>query len=176
MHEKAYAMMAFRIVAGGSAASWDVVDPDLLDLAKKGVFDHERAQCYLSRGDTVAGATWLESAFQKNPQDEAVRTTLVDSYFTKQEYKQVAAVYAQSAITAKTDEQTILRIAESFNKLGQPVKSIEVLESAVSLKPQSGPLYLSLASYYQRLGNTQKATEMERKGRSLAASNAQIGS
>jgi Tfp pilus assembly protein PilF len=86
-------------------------------------------------------------------------------------------MYDRSAITAKTEEQTILRIAESFDKLGQPAKSVAVLESAVTLKPQSGPLYLSLAGYYQRLGNSQKATEMEHKGRTLvAAGNASAGS
>jgi hypothetical protein len=177
-NEKAFATMAFRIVAGGGpAASWEVVDPDLLDLAKKGVFDYQRAQCYLSQGNAVVGATWLQSAFQKNPDDEAVRTKLVDSFFSKQDFKQVAAMYDRSAITAKTEEQTILRIAESFDKLGQPAKSVAVLESAVTLKPQSGPLYLSLAGYYQRLGNNQKAKEMEQKGRTLvAAGNASAGS
>ncbi len=176
-HEKAYATMAFRIVPTGvTPESWDVVDPELMDLARKGVFDYERAQCYLSIGNTVAGATWLQSAFQKNPEDEAVKSTLVDSFFTKQDFKQVAAVYSRAPITAKTDESTILRIAESFDKLGEPAKSIEVLESAVSLKPKSGPLYLSLASYYQRIGNAQKASEMEQKGRSLVATTAQTGS
>jgi len=176
-HEKAYATMAFRVVAsGGPAASWDVIDPELLDQAKGGVFDYERAQCYLSDGDTVSGATWLQSAFQKNPANEAVRSELVNSFFSKQDFKQVAAVYSRSAITAKTDEQTILRIAESFDKLGEPAKSVEVLEAAVGLKPNSGPLYLSLAGYYQRLGNSQKANEMEQKGRSLVGSGTQTGS
>jgi Tfp pilus assembly protein PilF len=79
-------------------------------------------------------------------------------------------------VTAKTDDQTILRIAESFDKVGQTAKSVEVLEAAVHLKPQSGPLYLSLAGYYQRLGNSQKASEMEQKGRSLVAAMPQTGS
>ena len=176
-HEKAFATLSFRIVtASVTPESWDVVDPELLDLARRGVFDYERAQCYLSAGNAVAGATWLQSAFQKNPEDEAVRSTLVDSYFSKQEFKQVAAMYTRSPITAKTNENTILRIAESFDKLGEPAKSVEVLESAVNLKPQSGPLYLSLATYYQRLGNAHKATEMEQKGRSLVGNNAQTGS
>ncbi len=176
-HEKAFATLAFRIVtSGGTPESWDVVDPELLDLARKGVFDYERAQCYLSTGNAMAGAAWLQSAFQKDPADEAVRSTLVDSYFSKQDFKQVAAVYTRSPITAKTNENTILRIAESFDKLGEPTKSVEILESAVNLKPQSGPLYLSLARYYQRLGNAQKATQMEQKGRSLVANNTQTGS
>jgi GWxTD domain-containing protein len=176
-HEKAYATMSFRIVPSNvTPESWDVVDPELTDLARKGIFDYQRAQCYLSIGNTVAGATWLQSAFQKNPEDETVKTSLVDSFFSKQDFKQVAAVYSRSPITAKTEERTILRIAESFDKLGQPAKSVEVLESAVSVKPQSGPLYLSLAGYYHRVGNAQKATEMEQKGRSLVASNVPSGS
>jgi tetratricopeptide (TPR) repeat protein len=175
--EKAFASLSFRIAAGSPGpSSWDVVDPELLEFAKKGVFDYERALCYLSQGNTMGGVTWLESAFQKNSDDEAVRTKLVDSLFSRQDFKQVVATYDRSAITAKTDEQTILRIAESFDKLGQPEKSVAVLESAVTLKPQSGPLYLSLAGYYHRLGNMQKASEMENKGRSLVVSSAPTGS
>ena len=87
----------------------------------------------------------------------------------------VTAVYSRSGITAKTDDETILRMAESFDKVGQTKKSVEILEAGVSLKPQSGPLYLSLATYYQRLGNAQKATEMERKGRNLVQSSTQPG-
>jgi len=176
-HEKAFASLAFRIITTeGMPASWDMVDPMFAESSRKGEFDFARAQCFLSQGNTLEGAAWLQRAFQKNPQDEDVRTKLVDSFFSKQDFKQVAAVYARAALTEKTNEQTILRIAESFDKLGQTNKSVEILETAVSLKPQSGPLYLSLATYYQRLGNTQKANEMEQKGRNLAHSNNQAGS
>jgi hypothetical protein len=42
-----------------------------------------------------------------------------------------------------------------------------VVESALALTPSSGPLYQALSSYYQRLGDPQKAGDLERKGRSL---------
>lgn len=175
-HEKAFASLAFRVTSReGTPAAWDMVDPAFADALRRGEFDFQRAQSYLSQGEPLKAATWLQRAFQKNPEDEDVRAKLVDSYFAKQDFKQVAAVYTRSALTSKTDEQTILRIAESFDKLGQTNKSVEILEAAVSLKPSSSPLYLSLANYYQRLGNARKAAEMEQKGRSLAHPN-QAGS
>jgi len=176
-HEKAFATQAFRVVTSeGTPPAWDMLDPQFADGVRTGSFDYERAQCYLSQGNTLEGATWLQRAYQKNPEDEDVRARLVDSFFAKQDFKQIAAVYSKSAITAKTGEQTILHIAESFDKLGQTNKSVEILEAAVTLKPQSGPLYLSLANYYQRLGNAQKAAEMEHKGRSLVHTPAETGS
>jgi GWxTD domain-containing protein len=176
-HEKAFSSLAFRVVnSEGTPAAWDMVDPESADASRKGEYDFERAQCYLSAGNALAGAAWLQRAFQKNPEDEDVRTRLVDSFFSKQDFKQIAAVYTRAAITSKTDDQTILHIAESFDKLGQTSKSVEILEAAVSMKPQSGPLFLSLADYYQRLGNTQKANEMQQKGRSLVREGAQTGS
>lgn len=175
--EKAFGTMQFRVVnAEGTPASWDVVDPQLAEAAHNGFLDYERAQCYLSQGNTAEGAVWLQSAFQKNPANEDVRAGLVESYFGQKNFNEITAVASKSAVTAKTDDQTILRIAESFDKVGQTAKSVEVLESAVHLKPQSGPLYLSLAGYYQRLGNSQKASEMEQKGRSLVAAVPQTGS
>jgi GWxTD domain-containing protein len=176
-HERAAATLSFRVLMqGGTPDSWDISDPTFADATKKGEFDFERAQCYLSGGDVVSGATWLERANQKNPEDEDVRLKLIDSYYSRQGFKQIAALYARTGINSKTDDQSILRIAESFDKLGQMNKAVDVLESAVSLKPQSGPLYLSLAGYYQRLGNTQKATEMEQRGRNLTHAPAQPGS
>jgi tetratricopeptide (TPR) repeat protein len=153
-----------------------MVDPLFADASRKGEYDFERAQCYLSQGNTLEGATWLQRSYQKNPEDEDVRARLVDSFFSKQDFKQIAAVYTRAAITSKTDDQTILRIAESFDKLGQTSKSVEILEAAISMKPQSGPLFLSLADYYQRLGNKQKADEMQERGRSLVKEGTQTGS
>jgi GWxTD domain-containing protein len=167
-HAKAYAALVFRIVPTVETdAAWDVVDPDFAEALRKGGFDYERAQCYLSAGDAASGASWLEKGFQRDPSDEDMRARLVETLFSLKGFKQIVATYDQSGISAKTDEQTILHIAESFDQLGKTEKSVEVLESAVNLKPKSGPLYLSLANYYQRLGNAEKAGEMERKGRSL---------
>jgi GWxTD domain-containing protein len=168
--EKAFGSMQFRIVTDqGTPASWDVIDPELAGGTQSGTLDYQRAQCYLSQGDAAEGAVWLQSAFQKNPANEEVRARLVDSYFSTQQFNQITTVFARSGVTANTDDQTILRIAESFDKLGQTKKSVEILESAVSLKPKSAPLYLSLAAFYQRVGNPAKASEMEQKGRTLSA-------
>jgi GWxTD domain-containing protein len=175
-HEKAFASLGFRVLtSGGPPEAWDIVDPELESDSRDGTFEMQRALCYWTAGNTAAANLWIERAFTRNPNNEVVLTRFVDSLFNKQDFQRIATIYTRSGITPKSDEQTILHMAESFDKLNQTPKAVEILESAVSMKPQSGVLYLSLANYYQRLGNAQKASEMERKGRSLVNS-AQVGS
>ena len=88
--------------------------------------------------------------------------------FAKQQFQQIAVLYGNAGVTEHTDEQTILRIAESFHKLGQVGKSIQLLEGIVPGR-QSGLLYLTLSSYYQQVGETQKAADTERKGKMIAS-------
>ena len=111
----------------------------------------------------------MKRGYEKNPQNESVRGKLVDLLFARQDFAQIAKLYGAGGITPRTDEQTILRKAESLDKLGQVNKSIQLLESALPLK-ESSALYLTLASYYQKAGNPQKASEMERKGKAVAGS------
>jgi len=80
----------------------------------------------------------------------------------------VVDLYRQGGITEQTNDQTILEIAESLNHLGQVAKSIQVLESAVP-NHQNSTLYMTLARYYQASGDTQKASQMEEKAKTIAA-------
>ena len=95
------------------------------------------------------------------------RSRLSEMYFDRQDYADVAALYARNPITAETDEEAILRAAESMVKTGDLPRAISFLENAVHLRNNSGPLYLALANYYRGEGNTQKANEMESKGKEL---------
>ena len=79
----------------------------------------------------------------------------------------MAQLFARAPITKQTDDQTILRLAESILKTGNTARAIEVLESALALKTPTRPLYLALASYYERAGNVRKAAELESKGKAL---------
>jgi hypothetical protein len=88
--------------------------------------------------------------------------------FAKQRFREIAQLYSNGGVGEHTDDQTILRIAESLDKLGEIHKSIQLLEGAVPSR-QSGALYLSLANYYQRVGDAQKAADTERKGKTIAA-------
>ena len=149
--------------------AWDVYDDKLVEYVSKGQSDYEFGLSCLAQNDKVdAERAWLV-ALQKNPQHEMARTKLVDFYLTQQAYAKITQLYSKAPVTAKTDDQTVIGISDSFDKTGNTRKAADVVESAIALKPESGHLYLALASYYQRLGNAQKAQELERKGKSLLA-------
>jgi hypothetical protein len=167
---KAYASFQFVVASTEPILRpWDVSDPELKAEAASGLLDLDRALCYEAHGDLLTAATLLRSAFQRNRGEETVRAKLVDIYYRQGDFTQVASLYPLSGITAKTDEQTILRMAESLEKIGDLRRSIQFLESAIAVKPKSGPLYLALAGYYQRAGNHDRAMETERKGKELIA-------
>ena len=170
-HEKRFGTLSFVISPSDSSPkeAWDVYDDKLLEYVNKGQSDYEFGLSCLAQEDKVdAERAWL-AALQKNPQHEMARAKLVDFYFTQQAYDKVAQLYARVPVTAKTDDQTVIGISDSFDKSGNTRKAADVVEFAITLKPESGPLYLALSSYYQRLGNAQKAHELERKGKSLIA-------
>ncbi len=168
--KKTYATLGFRVFPGASSSpAWDIYDEDIGEDVRKGVTDYQRGLCYLALGEKEQAAVWFRKAFEKDPSGELARAKLVDLYFARQAFAEVADLYARTGITGKTEEQTILRMAESFDKIGALQKAVQLLETALNVKTASGPLYLTLASYYQRLGDPAKAAELERKGKCLMA-------
>ena len=101
--------------------------------------------------------------------NEETRDKLVDVLYSRQAFSEIGELYSRGGVTPKTDEQTILQMAESLSRIGQVTKSIQLLESALPLRQGSSALYLSLARYYQVAGNNVKASEMEEKAKALAA-------
>ena len=110
----------------------------------------------------------FRSALAKDAGNEAARSHLAELYYAKQNYPAVAALYARTAVTKETDEQSILRAAESMAKTGDLPRAISFLETALNVRRNSGPLYIALAGYYRDEGNVQKATQMESKGKELS--------
>jgi len=166
---KAYSSLPFQIAQGGPQGSppYDVYDPDLAQEAMKGVPDFNRALCYLAQDDKDSALIWFKSALEKDPSNEIARARLSELYFAKQDYANVVALFARSPITDQTDEQAILRGADSMARTGDRRRAISLLEDAINFRKKSGPLYLALAGYYRDSGNALKATEMESKGRAL---------
>jgi Tfp pilus assembly protein PilF len=81
------------------------------------------------------------------------------------------SLFSDVGVTERTDSQTIIRIAASLQKTGDSKAAASLLERTVDDRPREGPLYLALAEIYKQLGNLDKATELERKGRSYVAPN-----
>ncbi len=171
--EKVFGTLPFGIystaTSAASAPAWDVSDDSIADNFKNGTAYYQRALCYLAFEDKVHAIANLEKAYAKNPADELFRGKLVELYFGQQHYDRIAQLYGVTGITQATDEQTILRVAESFDKTGDAKKALVVMESGATLKPSSGPLQLALAGYYRKAGDQQKADVAEKKGKQFLA-------
>ena len=170
-HEKRFGSLSFHVVSDTPSPmdAWDIYDDKLADYANKGEADYDFGVTCLAQGNKPLAAKALQEALKKNPKNDLARARLVDIYFSQQIYDKVIELYSQPALTPATEDQTIISLSDSFDKTGNTKKAADIVESAIVLKPQSGPLYLALASYYTRLGNAQKAGELERKGKSLLA-------
>lgn len=168
--QTAYSTLSFRVLADATPgpAAWDIYDETIGEDVRKGVPDYDRGLCYLNLGRREEAERWFREAEEKNPSDELVRARLVDLYFGRQAYAEIAQLYSRSGITEQTREQTLLRVAESLDKLGETKKAAQMLESALKTHAPSGPILLTLSSYYQRLGDAGKAAEFARRSESLA--------
>jgi tetratricopeptide (TPR) repeat protein len=125
--------------------------------------------CYWAAGDKVSAERWFRTALQKDVSNQDALAKLVELYFGQNAFAKIAELYIRVPFTEKTEEQTILRVAESLDKTGNVKQAISALESALTTKQNSGPIYLMLSSCYQEMGDQQKAQELERKGKSLMA-------
>ena len=168
--EKVYGSLSFSVYTTSTPVpAWDVSDDGIAATIANGTADYQRALCYLVLGDKQHAADFLQSAHARNPEEERFRNKLVELYFGRQEYAKIAALYAGNGITPTTDEQTILRVAESFEKSGDVNKAVTVMEAGTKLNPSSGALLLSLAEYYRKAGDEQKAAAAEQKGKQFMA-------
>lgn len=165
--QNGFATMNFRILDSSSLPeAWDVVEPGIGEDAEKGILDQQRGLCHLAFGQVDEARVWFRRALQLDHSDDVARARLVDAYFSRKDYAAVVSLFADAGVTEKTDSETLLRIATSFEKQGNTQQAISVLEAALQSRPEEGPLYLALAQFYGAAGNSQKAMELALKGKS----------
>ncbi|MBZ5505967.1 MAG: GWxTD domain-containing protein [Acidobacteriia bacterium] len=166
--QKIYSSLNFRVYgAPGAITPFDVSDPGLADDVSKGVPEFNRALCYLAVNDKPSALKWFKEVLGKDPGNEIARSRLAELYFAVQDYAGVASLFARAPITKDTDDDAILRGAESMAKTGDVPRAISFLENAINQRNASGPLYMALAGFYRDEGNIQKANQLESKGRAL---------
>jgi len=164
---RTFGTLSFSILTSSSAANaWDVSDPAARQDSEKGILDQQRGLCELAAGKRDEARAFFRRALERNHSDEIARSRLVDAYYSRKDYSAILSLYQDSGVTDQSDPETILRIAESFDQTGKVQDAISLLESSLTSRPESGPLYLSLAAYYRKAGNTKRASELETKGKS----------
>jgi len=154
-------------------ADWDVFDGEgIVKEVSNGTMDYQRALCYLAFGEKESAAQWFRNALDKSPGNEDARTALVNVQFGMDAFPAVAQLARQVPITANTEDETILRMAEALDKTGSTQDAINLLQSAIKLKSPNGPIYLTLASYYRHVGDTRNGDDFEKKGNELMKTSA----
>ena len=165
--QRAFATLPFGVSPEARTPDvWDLSDSTLAKDAESGVMDTDRALCLLAQGKLEEARPWFRRALDRNHSDEVARTRLVEAYYANKDYASVLSLYKDAGMTDRSDPQTVLQIAESFSQTGKLQDAISLLESALRSREENGPLYLALAGYYGRLGDTKKASELEAKGKS----------
>lgn len=169
VEEKAYATMNFRVLpTPGVHRSWGIDDhKETTQEAANGILDYERGQSYIAQGQVPQAIALFQQALQKSPESQNTLAALVDAEYARQAFGEAAKYAGVVKMTELTDERTILRLAESLDKTGATNKAIELLEAAVLVKPASGALDITLAEYYQRMGDAGKAEKYRIKGQKL---------
>jgi hypothetical protein len=171
--QNGFATMSFKILDGSSLpAVWDVIEPGIAQDREKGILDQQRGLCHLAFGQVDEARVWFRRALQLDHSDDVARARLVDAYFSRKDYAAVVSLFSDAGVTERTDSETLLRIATSFEKQGNTQQAISVLEAALQSRPEEGPLYLALAQYYGAVGNPEKAAELTKKGKSYLSADA----
>ncbi len=167
--QKRFSAIPFQIVADNPSPSevWRIDDDGLADFVSSGDADFDQGLIYLSKGDTQGAMVSFQESLRRNPSNERARARLADYYFQHQDFAKVVDMFGQSEVTSKTEEGTILAVADSLDRTGRSSQAVQLVESALKVKAPSGPLYLALSNYYQHLGKSDRAEDFQNKGRAL---------
>ncbi|MGH9713898.1 MAG: GWxTD domain-containing protein [Candidatus Acidiferrales bacterium] len=170
--QKASGTMIFHLMSEPpNDADWDVFDGEgIAKDVRNGTTDYQRGLCYLAFGEKDNGARWLRNALDKNPRLEEARSALVNMEFGRADFPALAKLAHDVPVTSDTDDETILRLAEALDKTGGTQDAINLLQTAIKLKSPDGPIYLTLAGYYRRIGDPKKGDDFEKRGREMIKS------
>ena len=169
--QRASATMTFRLLLATPVdPDWDVFDGEAISKdVQTGVTDYQRGLCLQAFGKKDEAGNAFRAALAKSPTREDARSLLVNIEADQNNFSALAQIARDYPITASTDDRTILLMAGGLDKAGSTKEAISLLQSALKLKSPNPPVYLTLASYYRQLGDTQTGDDLERKGHELAA-------
>lgn len=170
--QQAASTLTFRLLLSTPVdPDWDVFDGNAIAKdVRNGTTEYRRGLCYAAFGNNGQAARYFRRALDKNPKFEEARSALVNVAFELRDFPQVASLAREVPITSETQDETILRLADGLDRTGSTKDAIALLQSAIKLRAPTGPVYLTLASYYRRVGDMRAGEDFEKKGQALAKS------
>lgn len=160
---------SFQIVSENPSPyeMWQLEDEGLQEYVTSGQSDFDRGMVLLSKKDIQGANASFVQALRRDPTNERARARLTDYYFQQKDFAKVVDLFSHSEVTTKTEDGTILAVADSLDRTGRSSQAVTLIESALKVKAPTGPLYLALATYYQHIGKPDRAQIFESKGRAL---------
>jgi GWxTD domain-containing protein len=166
--QKTFATTHFKVLGETDLRkSWQVDEPGIVQDSQNGLLDQQRGLALFAQGQPEEGRKWLLRSIKLSHENDGARAILVETYFNKKDFAAVRSLYNDVGITAKTDTRTLKSIATSLIQVGDSQKAVDLLKDSIGLHPDDAQLYLALADTYRQKGELQKASEFEKKGRSL---------
>ena len=160
---KAFSGINFRIAEAVVPSAWDVWDQKGSARFRRSMQSYERASVYQAKGNAEQAQAYWTRALEQDPENSKARTRLANSYYKQAKYEQVVGLYPKPDVTKLTDDESVLNLADSLARTGQTNQAISTLEQAINQRSQSEPVYLTLASYYEQTGRSDKADELRKK-------------
>lgn len=136
---------------------------DLVDESEVSEAVLKAAEIYEELEDSTAVLRVIEKGCKLVPEDETLRSRLLASYEATGDYHSMVEMITQSA--AETDDSrlkvTLLREAAKIyaETIGEPRKTLELLEQALALSPDNPSLLAELVDVHASLGNYAEAIE-----------------
>jgi GWxTD domain-containing protein len=170
--QKSFATAHFRVYGElDPKKTWEVDEPGIIKDAETGVLDEQRGLALIAQGNPDEARKWLLRSIKLDSANDQARTALVEAYFTKGDYAAVRSLFNDVGVTPKTNAQTLVRIAESLEHLGESQKAETILRDAIGFHPEEARLYLALADANRQAGDLKAAAENEKKGKSFLGAN-----
>jgi protein O-mannosyl-transferase len=104
--------------------------------------------------------TGYKKVLEFDPHDENARFCLGNAYFFKDDFEQARRLYAECLNHNQNDMRALYNMAEVYIRLNEPAKAIEYFERIPGLIEQAPHMGLRLTECYEKIGNTQKATQL----------------
>jgi Tfp pilus assembly protein PilF len=160
---KAFSGINFRIADASVPDAWDVWDQKGSPRFRQSLQSYERGVIYQRQGNVNQAQVYLARALQEDPEDDKARGRLASLYYKQAKYEQVVSLYSSAEIPKLKEDEDVLNLADSLARTGQMNKAIATLENAMSHQSPSEPVYLTLASYYEQTGRSDKAEALRKK-------------
>ena len=163
--QKLFSTTSFQIGAESSPSDvWQIDDEGLQEYVTSGQADFDRGVVFLANKDQQAALGAFQQALRHDPNHERARARLADYYFQQKDFAKVVELFAHQEVTSKTEDGTILAVADSLDRTGRSSQAAELLETALKVKTPTGPLYLALATYYQHSASLIEPRPSKTKG------------